>query len=136
MGLCCLCSSSPQRVHVKHRRLQLSQLDGCDAHRPDVAQLVVAAFNFHCRNLWCHPDNRRGKSSAVISNQHRMYSDRTAHNKYEFRLHCKSSGTYLALKFCHFKNKADVACCYCTQSITSPACASICFFFFYFVLIH
>ena len=41
----------PHGVQVEHGRLHLRQLDGCDAHRPDVAQVVIAALALHCRYL-------------------------------------------------------------------------------------
>lgn len=46
---------TPHRMQVEHGRLQLSQLDGRDANRPDVAQLVVTAVLLHGRHLWSHP---------------------------------------------------------------------------------
>jgi len=49
----------PQRVDIKQRRLQLRQLDGGDAHGPDVAAFVVASFNLHCCHLRSHPEDRR-----------------------------------------------------------------------------
>lgn len=52
----------PQRVDVKHRRLQLCQLYRCDAHRPDVTQFIVAAFQLHRCHLWRHPEDRRGST--------------------------------------------------------------------------
>lgn len=45
----------PHGVEVEHGRLQLCQLDGSDAHGPDVAQLVVAAVLLHRRHLGGHP---------------------------------------------------------------------------------
>lgn len=59
------CVCSPQGVDIKHRWLQLGQLYGCDAHGPNVTELVVAAFDFHCCNLWCHPEDGRGQSSSL-----------------------------------------------------------------------
>lgn len=50
----------PQRVDIEQRWLQLCQLYGRDAHRPDVTKFIVAAFNLHGCNLWCHPEDRRG----------------------------------------------------------------------------
>lgn len=61
----CVCVCLPQGVDIKHWWLQLSQLYGCDAHGPNVTQLVVAAFDFHCCNLWCHPEDRRGQSCSL-----------------------------------------------------------------------
>lgn len=48
----------PEGVHVKERGLKLSQLDGCDAKRPDVAQLIVATLQGHRCHLWSHPVGR------------------------------------------------------------------------------
>lgn len=45
----------PQWMDVKHGGLKLCQLDGCDAHRPDVAQFVITTFNLHRCHLWRHP---------------------------------------------------------------------------------
>lgn len=52
-------SGLPHGVQVEHGRLQLGQLDGGDAHGPDVAQLVVAAVLLHRRNFWSHPEERK-----------------------------------------------------------------------------
>lgn len=49
-------------MQVKHGGLKLRQLDGCDADRPDVTELVVAAVLLHRRNLWGHPSKRRQHS--------------------------------------------------------------------------
>ena len=45
----------PHRVKVEHGRLQLGKFDGCDAHRPDVALLVIAALPLHGRHLTHRP---------------------------------------------------------------------------------
>lgn len=50
----CACVS-PHRVEVKHWRLELCQLDGRDAYRPDVTQMVVPTLLLHCCHLRCHP---------------------------------------------------------------------------------
>ena len=55
----------PQRVDIEQRWLQLCQLDGRDAHRPDVTKFVVAAFNLHGCHLWCHPEDRRGTTTGL-----------------------------------------------------------------------
>ena len=61
--------SSPHRVEVKHGRLQLGKLNGCDAHGPDVTlhkgwekksrQQVTSTF--HDLNSFCSngPDSSR-----------------------------------------------------------------------------
>lgn len=53
----------PQRVDVEQRWLQLCQLYGCDAHRPDVTQFIVATFYLHGCHLWRHPEDRRGTAT-------------------------------------------------------------------------
>lgn len=50
--------SLPERVHIKERRLELSQLDGRDAKRPDVTQLIVSTLQGHSCHLWSHPVGR------------------------------------------------------------------------------
>lgn len=57
----------PQWVDIKHWRLQLCQLDGCDAHRPDVAKFIVPAFNLHSCDLWGHPEDRRDTAASVLN---------------------------------------------------------------------
>lgn len=52
-------------MNIKHWRLQLRQLYSSDAHRPDVTQLVVAAFELHCCHLWRHPEDRRGTATSL-----------------------------------------------------------------------
>ena len=44
-------------VQVKHGRLQLCQLDGRDAHSPDVTQLVISSLLLHSCHLRGHPEN-------------------------------------------------------------------------------
>lgn len=48
----------PERVHVEERGLELSQLDGRDAKRPDVTQLIVSTLEGHSCHLWSHPVGR------------------------------------------------------------------------------
>ena len=43
------------RMKIEHRRLQFGEFDPGDAHRPDVAQLIVATFAFDGGHLGCHP---------------------------------------------------------------------------------
>lgn len=57
----------PQWVDIKHWRLQLCQLDGCDAHRPNVTKFIVPAFNLHSCNLWGHPEDRRDTAASVFN---------------------------------------------------------------------
>jgi hypothetical protein len=52
-------------VQVKHRRLQLGQLNGSDAHGPDITQLVVASLPLHCCHLWSHPERRERKKIGI-----------------------------------------------------------------------
>lgn len=49
-------------MDVEHGRLQLCELNGGDAHRPDVTQFIVAAFNLHSCYLGRHPVDRGGDS--------------------------------------------------------------------------
>ena len=49
---------SSHGVQVEHGRLQLGQLDGSDAHSPDIAEVVVTTLPFHGSNFWCHPVRR------------------------------------------------------------------------------
>lgn len=59
----------PERVHVKERGLKLSQLDGRDAKRPDVTQLIVSTLQGHSCHLWSHPvgrDPQRARSGPGI----------------------------------------------------------------------
>ena len=53
-------------MEVKHGGLQLGQLDGGDAHRPDVTQLVVASVLLHGRHLWCHPAHAHKHTSTHL----------------------------------------------------------------------
>ena len=55
-------------MQVKHRRLQLGQLDGRDADGPDVAQLVVAAVLLHRRYFWSHPGQSRDRDPVMNQN--------------------------------------------------------------------
>lgn len=51
---------TPHGMQVKHRRLEFSQLYSCNAHSPDITQLVVAPFPLNCCHFWCHPVEREG----------------------------------------------------------------------------
>lgn len=48
----------PHGVQVEHRRLQLCQLNSCDAHGPNITQLIVAPFSLDCGHLRCHPTEK------------------------------------------------------------------------------
>lgn len=52
-------------MQVKHRRLELSQLYGCDANSPDVTQLVVAPVLLHCSYFRSHPKESEDRDLAV-----------------------------------------------------------------------
>ena len=50
-----ICAPLPHGVEIKHGRLELCKLYGCDADSPDVTLLVVASFPLHRSDLWGHP---------------------------------------------------------------------------------
>jgi hypothetical protein len=48
-------------MEVEHRGLQFGQLNGRDAHSPNITQVVVAALPFHSSHLGSHPIGRTNK---------------------------------------------------------------------------
>ncbi len=73
----------PHGVEVEHRRLQFSQLDGGDANRPDITEMVVAALALNCSDLQMANDKeilRQCCSSILV--YHNLYYCTTTYLQY------------------------------------------------------
>ena len=51
-------------MQVKHGWLQFGQLDGRNAHCPNITEMIVTAFSLDSRHFWSHPVGSTDKGLA------------------------------------------------------------------------